>query len=86
MAGSLQRYLVDYGWMLIIAGIMSFVELRNTYKTEEGKTILKKILKILVIYIVFVNLCAGINSEKSYFRKYSPFEYYQLKYSVDFWE
>lgn len=86
MAGSLQRYLVDYGWMLIIAGIMSFVELRNTYKTEEGKTILEKILKILVIYIVFVNLCAGINSEKSYFRKYSPFEYYQLKYSVDFWE
>lgn len=65
---------------------MSFVEMRNVYKTDEGKKILDKIMKILVIYIVFINLCAGINSEKAYFKKYSPVEYYRLKYSVDFWE
>lgn len=65
---------------------MSFVEMRNVYKTDEGKRILDKIMKILVIYIVLINLCAGINSEKAYFNKYSPVEYYRLKYSVDFWE
>ena len=48
---------------------MSFVEMRNVYKTDEGKNILDKIMKILVIYIVFINLCAGINSEKAYFKK-----------------
>ena len=86
MAGSLQRYLVDYAWMIIIAGIMSFMELRNIHKTNEGKEILDKILKTLVVYIVFVNLCSGIHSEKSYFERNSPIEFYSLKYSVDFWE
>lgn len=86
MAGSLQRYIIDYGWMLILAGIMSLLELRNVYKTDEGKSLLDKILKILVIYIVAINLCSGINSEKAYFKNCSPVEYYRLKYSVDFWE
>lgn len=86
MAGSLQRYLIDYGWMLIIAGIMSFVELRNVYKTDEGKHLLDKILKILVVYIVIINLCAGIHAEKNYFKHYSPERFYKLRYSVDFWE
>ena len=86
MAGSLQRYLIDYGWMLIIAGIMSFVELRNVYKTDEGKHLLDKILKILVVYIVIINLCAGIRAEKNYFKHYSPERFYKLRYSVDFWE
>lgn len=86
MAGSLPRYLADYAWMFIIAGIMSYVELRNSYKTEEGKKILDKILNGLVVYIVLVNLCAGINSEKGYFKRWSPEEFYRLKYLVDFWE
>ena len=86
MAGSLQRYLIDYGWMLIIAGIMSFVELRNVYKTDEGKHLLDKILKVLVIYIVVVNLCTGIHAEKNYFKNFSTEQFYKLRYSVDFWE
>ena len=86
MAGSLQRYLIDYGWMHILAGIMSFVELRNVYKTDEGKHLLDKILKILVVYIVIINLCAGIHAEKNYFKHYSPERFYKLRYSVDFWE
>ena len=86
MAGSLQRYLIDYGWMLIIAGIMSFAELRNVYKTDEGKHLLDKILKVLVIYIVVVNLCTGIRAEKNYFKNFSTEQFYKLRYSVDFWE
>ena len=86
VAGSLQRYLIDYGWMFIIAGIMSFVELRKIYITDEGKHLLDKILKILVIYIVIVNLCAGIHAEKNWFKNYAPEQFYNLKYSVDFWE
>ena len=86
MAGSLPRYLVDYGWMLIIAGIMSFVELRNSYETQEGQKIMDKILKLLLTYIVLVNLFAGVNSEKEQFKKNSPDEFYSLQYSIDFWE
>lgn len=86
MAGSLPRYLADYSWMIVIAGIMSFIALRNSYKTDEGRRILDKILKVLVIYIALINLCAGINSEKAYFKDCSPDEFYKLKYSVDFWE
>lgn len=87
MGGSMQRYIVDYGWMLVLAGICIFLELqKNIYKTSEAKHILKKIFVYITIYVVFVNLCSGIISEKSFMRNNSPEMYYKIKYTVDFWE
>ena len=60
--------------------------MRNVYKTDEGKHLLDKILKVLVIYIVVVNLCTGIRAEKNYFKNFSTEQFYKLRYSVDFWE
>lgn len=85
-AGSVPRYLGDYAWILILAGIMAFMESYISYKSEEAKKISNNILKIMVIYIIFVNLCGGIVSEASRFQTNSPEEFYKLKYSIDFWE
>lgn len=86
VAGSVPRYLADYGWILIMAGIMSFLELYNIYKSDEAKSILENILKILVIYTLIINFCAGIISEEHNFEIYSPVQYNKLKYSINFWE
>ena len=86
MGGSMQRYIVDYGWMLILAGICIFVEIQEIYKTIEAKHLLKKIFAIITIYVVIINLCSGIISEKSYMQNVSPEEFYKIKYAVDFWE
>ena len=86
MGGSIQRYISDYAWILIIAGICSFIEMYNMYNSEETKGMLKRIFGILTIYIIIINFCAGVISEKSFMRYNSPEEYYKLKYSIDFWE
>ena len=86
MAGSMQRYIVDYGWMIILAGICTFIELQNIYKTNEAKHILKKIFTFITIWVVCINLCSGIVSEKSFLKDNSPEVYYKMKYLVDFWE
>ena len=86
MGGSMQRYIVDYGWMFILAGISIFLEIKEIYTTREAKHLLKKIFAIVTIYIVVINLCAGILSEKSYMKEISPEMYNKLKYTIDFWE
>ena len=86
MAGSMQRYIVDYGWMLILAGICTFLELKNIYQTSEAKFILKKVFAYITIYVIIINTCSGIVSEKSFMKNKSPEKYYQMKYTVDFWE
>lgn len=86
MGGSMQRYIADYAWILIIAGICVYNELVDLYKSEEAKNIMRKLLGVMTIYIVFVNLFSGIVSEKSYMMQNSTNEYYKLKYTIDFWE
>ena len=36
MAGSNQRYLVDYAWMIILAGLLIFITLYNDLKTKDS--------------------------------------------------
>lgn len=87
MAGSMQRYIVDYGWMLVLAGVCIFIELHsNLYVTGEAKNILKKIFAYITIYVVIVNTCSGIISEKNFMRSSHPAEFFKVKYIVDFWE
>lgn len=86
LGGSMQRYIADYAWILIIAGICSFIEIYNMYNSDEAKGILKRTFAILTIYIIIINCCSGVISEKSFMRYHSPEEYYKLKYTIDFWE
>lgn len=86
MGGSMQRYMVDYAWILIIAGICVFIELCRLYKHEETKDFMRKLFGIITIYVVLMGTFSGIVSEKSYMMQFSPDEYYRLKYTIDFWE
>lgn len=86
MGGSMQRYMLDYAWLLIIAGICVFIELCRLYKSEETKSIMRKLFGIITIYIILINMFSGIVSEKSYMQTHSREAYYELKYTIDFWE
>ena len=86
MAGSNQRYLIDYSWMIIISGILIFMWIYNYFKSDEAKKILNYFLIIITIYTALMGLSSGILSEKSYMERNSPEEYYKTKYMVCCWE
>lgn len=86
MGGSNQRYLIDYAWMLILSAILIFCILYNKLQSEEAKKIMQKIFCCLTIYTFILSISAGIVSEKDYMKKYSPEKYYELRYTVCFWE
>ena len=86
MAGSNQRYLIDYAWMFIFAGILIFISIYNLLKSEEAKMVLNKLLVIITVYTFFVGIASGILSEKEYFKYFSPEEYFKTKYTICFWE
>lgn len=86
MAGSNQRYLIDYAWMFILSGIMIFITLFNSLKTDEAKNILKKIFGIITIITLFIGISSGVVSEKENMKKYSPEVYYKTQYTICFWE
>lgn len=86
MAGSNQRYLIDYAWMFILAGILIFAGLYNVLKSDEAKKVLRFILCATTIYTFIIGISAGILTEKDNMKNYSPEEYYKTKYTVCFWE
>ena len=86
MAGSNQRYLIDYAWMFILAGILIFAGFYSLLKSDESKKILQCILSLITVYTLFVSISAGILSEKEQMKSTSPEEYYKTKYTVCFWE
>ena len=86
MAGSNQRYLIDYAWMIIFAGILIFASLYNLLKHDETKKILNKILAIVTIYTFLLGISSGILTEKDSMRDNFPQEYYKVKYTICFWE
>lgn len=86
-AGVLQRYLADYAWLLIIASLIIVLTKYESYKNEETKKILIKLIEICVIFTFFINLISGgIVGEKEYMRVYSPKNYYTIRYTICFWE
>lgn len=86
MGGSMQRYLADYAWIFIIAGICVFLEIVRLYKSEEAKNIMRKLFGVITIYVIIINLFSGIVSEKNYMSDNSPVKYNELKYTINFWE
>lgn len=86
MAGSNQRYLIDYAWMLIFAGILIFISLYNLLKNEESKKIMQRILCITAIYTMIISIFVGIKTEGENMKDLSPKEYYETRYTICFWE
>ncbi len=86
MAGSNQRYLIDYAWMFILSGILIFIILFNSFKSDETKNILKKVFGTITIFTLLIGILSGIVSEKENMKNYSSKIYYQTKYTICFWE
>lgn len=86
MAGSNQRYLIDYAWMFILSGILIFAIFLENLKSEESKNIFKKIFATITVITLILGILSGIVSEKEHMKKYSAEFYYKLKYSICFWE
>ena len=86
MAGSNQRYLIDYAWMFIIAGILVFMILFEKLKSDEAKRIMQKVFTIIAIFTFFVGIASGIIGEHNYFKAFSKDNYYKTRYTICFWE
>lgn len=86
MAGSNQRYLIDYAWMFILSGILIFIILFNSFRSDETKNILKKAFGTITIFTFLIGILSGIISEKQNMKNYSSKTYYNLKYTICFWE
>ena len=86
MAGSNQRYLIDYAWMFILAGILIFMILLEKLKSVEAKRILEKMFGIITVFTFFVGIGCGIIGEHDYFEYFSKEEYYKTRYTICFWE
>lgn len=86
-AGVLQRYLADYAWLLIIASIIILLTFYQNFSSEEMKQFFIKLLGYLTIFIFFINLFSGaIVGEKDYMKDISPDVFYNIRYSICFWE
>ena len=85
-AGSTGRYLLDFAWLFVLAGIILFMEIFKSLKTDEGKKILEKVFGFIVIYTVIINLLigfcvvGGVNS----MRENSPDRFLKAEYTVMF--
>ncbi len=86
MAGSNQRYLIDYAWMFIFAGILIFISIYNLFKSEETKKVLQKVFAFIAIYTMFISIIMGIKAEGENMKYASPEEYYKTRYTTCFWE
>lgn len=86
MAGSNQRYLIDYAWMFILSGILIFIIIFNSFKSDETKNILKKVFGTITIFTFLIGILSGIVSEKENMKNYSSKMYYKTKYTICFWE
>ncbi len=86
MAGSTQRYVIDYTWMYMISGLLIYTICFNKLKTDEGKRIFLKILAVIAIFTLIVGIVSGIITEHDYFSIFAPDEFNKLKYMICFWE
>ncbi len=86
MAGSIERYLMDYAWIFIIDGILIFNINYCNYQHEETKKILQKILCYITIFSFVFSIQAGIVSEKNDFKHNSTGEFFKMRYTICFWE
>ena len=86
IAGSNQRYLIDYSWMLVLAGILIFESFHDLFESNEAKKITTTVMALITLYMLFIGIFSGIIAEDEFIKWYSPEEYYKTKYTICFWE
>lgn len=87
LAGTLQRYSMDYAWILNIASYLTVFIIVNNVKSKEIKKYILKILIIVTLFMLFSNfIVGGVVSEQNLLEKFYPNQYYNIRYNICFWE
>lgn len=86
-AGSLQRYSMDFAWMLNIASYLTLFLIVSNIKSKEIKKYILKISIGVTIFMLFVNfIVGGVCGENNLLEKIYPQEFYNIRYDICFWE
>ncbi len=82
-----QRYLLDFSWLYVLAGIIIFFSCYEKLG-EESKNIFEKILIIITLYTLIINLLNGVGAKKDIFgiEKKVPEAFYKMEYFITFWK
>lgn len=87
LAGTLQRYSMDYAWLFNIASFIIVFIIANNVKSPVTKKYLLKLTLILTLYMFFINFIVGaVVSESNFLEVLHPSQYYFIRYSICFWE
>jgi len=87
LAGTLQRYSMDYAWILNIASYMTLFMIVSNIKSEDIKKYILIFAIIITLYMLVSNFIVGaVVSEENLLEKICPTQYYRIRYGICFWE
>lgn len=87
LAGTIQRYSMDYAWILNIASYLTLFLIVSNIKSEQIKKYILKFTIATTLFMLTVNfIVGGVVSEDEYLKRYFPRQYYAIRYGVCFWE
>lgn len=87
LAGTLQRYSMDYAWLLNIASYITLFIIVSNIKSEEIKKYILKIAIGVTVFMLIANFIIGaVVSEKNVLEILYPEKYYSIRYGICFWE
>ena len=85
--GSTGRYLLDFAWYFVLAGILIYLENYQNTKTVEAKKILEKIFVGLISFTLIINILTGFLTTSGVgMKRVSPQVYFNVEYSISFWK
>lgn len=85
--GSTGRYLLDFAWYFVLAGILIYLENYQNTKTVEAKKILEKIFVGLMSFTLIINILTGFLTTSGVgMKRVSPQVYFNVEYSISFWK
>lgn len=86
-AGSTGRYLLDFSWCFVLAGILIFLENYQNTEAKEAQKILEKIVILIVIFTLIINILTGFLSISGVSMKMiSPKVYLDVEHTICFWK
>ena len=86
-AGSTGRYLLDFSWCFVLAGILIFLENYQNTETNEAQNILEKIVILIAIFTLIINILTGFLSISGVSMKMiSPKVYLDVEHTICFWK
>ena len=87
LAGTLQRYSMDYAWILNITSYLTLFMIINNIKSIEIKKYILRICIGTTIFMFIINMyVGGLISENNFLKQIKPVTYYKIMYNICFWE